>query len=347
VQPPAVGLLWTPGYWGWRDGIYVWNAGYWGPHIGFYGGVNYGFGYGGLGYEGGRWVNGVFAYNRTVNNFGGVTITNVYEKTVVVAPGASRVSFNGGSGGIMLKATVEEEAAAHERHVAAIPAQLEQERTAGNNRALLASENRGQPPIAATTKPGEFTGKGVVAARTVEPGMPATTKPAGAAAINPGATPSGTLEKKEMTGKSEPSLKPMNTETKPLNTEAKLPNNGKPELNTQSKPLTTEGKPLTTEGRLPNAGKPAPLNTEAKPPNTEAKLPNNSGKPEQFNAGMKPPNAEAKLPNNSGKPEQLNTGMKPQTAMPPKASNPPPQVTGSNARPKPAPNSKDKKPPPG
>ena len=54
VQPPAVGVLWTPGYWGWRDGIYVWNAGYWGPHIGFYGGVNYGFGYVGVGYEGGH-----------------------------------------------------------------------------------------------------------------------------------------------------------------------------------------------------------------------------------------------------------------------------------------------------
>ena len=68
VQPPAVGVLWTPGYWGWRDGIYVWNAGYWGPHIGFYGGVNYGFGYVGVGYEGGHWENGVFAYNRTVSN---------------------------------------------------------------------------------------------------------------------------------------------------------------------------------------------------------------------------------------------------------------------------------------
>jgi hypothetical protein len=58
---------------GWRDGIYAWNAGYWGPHISFYGGANYGFGYGGIGYEGGRWDNGAFAYNRTVNNFGGVT----------------------------------------------------------------------------------------------------------------------------------------------------------------------------------------------------------------------------------------------------------------------------------
>jgi hypothetical protein len=339
VQPPSVGLLWTPGYWGWRDGIYVWNAGYWGPHIGFYGGVNYGFGYGGVGYEGGRWVNGVFAYNRTVNNFGGITITNVYEKTVVIAPGASRVSFNGGSGGITLRATAEEEAAAHEQHVAAIPAQLEQEHTAGSNRALLASENRGQPPIAATSKPGEFTGKGVVAARSVEPGMQPATKPAGAAAINPGSTTPSAL-------KGETPLKPMNTETKPLNTEAKLPNNGKAEpLNTEGKPLNTGSKPLNTEGKPLNTGKPAPLNTEAKPTNTEAKLPNNSGKPETVNTGMKPLNTEAKLPN-GGKPESLNTGAKPQTGMPPKGSNPP-QVTGSNAHPKPAPNSKEKKPPPG
>src|SRR5580704_13769957 len=55
VMPPSVGLLWTPGYWGWSGGSYVFNAGYWGPTVGFYGGINYGFGYGGVGYEGGRW----------------------------------------------------------------------------------------------------------------------------------------------------------------------------------------------------------------------------------------------------------------------------------------------------
>ena len=30
-------------------------AGYWGPHVGYYGGVNYGFGYMGVGFAGGAW----------------------------------------------------------------------------------------------------------------------------------------------------------------------------------------------------------------------------------------------------------------------------------------------------
>ncbi len=58
VLAPYTGALWTPGYWGWNDGLYVWNGGYWGLHIGFYGGVNYGFGYSGRGYEGGYWNHG-------------------------------------------------------------------------------------------------------------------------------------------------------------------------------------------------------------------------------------------------------------------------------------------------
>jgi len=72
VQPPSVRLLWTPGYWGCAGGVYGWHGGYWGPHIGFYGGVNYGFGYGG------EWRGGVFAYNGAVANFGSVHVTNVY-----------------------------------------------------------------------------------------------------------------------------------------------------------------------------------------------------------------------------------------------------------------------------
>jgi hypothetical protein len=60
VMAPEEGLLWTPGYWGWRDGGFFFNEGYWGAEVGFYGGVNYGFGYGGEGYGGGRWDGGHF-----------------------------------------------------------------------------------------------------------------------------------------------------------------------------------------------------------------------------------------------------------------------------------------------
>src|SRR5882724_11811297 len=45
VLAPEVGFLWTPPYWAWTDGVFVFYDGYWGPHVGFYGGVVYGFGY--------------------------------------------------------------------------------------------------------------------------------------------------------------------------------------------------------------------------------------------------------------------------------------------------------------
>src|SRR3984893_5048541 len=94
VMAPAVGVLWTPGYWGWGGGVYLWHAGYWGPHVGFYGGINYGFGYGGVGFAGGEWRGGVFNYNRSVTNVNTTVITNVYNKTVIV--NNNHVAFNGG-----------------------------------------------------------------------------------------------------------------------------------------------------------------------------------------------------------------------------------------------------------
>src|SRR5215470_5709239 len=46
IFPPRVGFLWTPGYWAYNGGNYFFNQGYWGPTVGFYGGINYGWGYG-------------------------------------------------------------------------------------------------------------------------------------------------------------------------------------------------------------------------------------------------------------------------------------------------------------
>jgi WXXGXW repeat (2 copies) len=165
VEAPQVGYLWTPGYWGWGDGGYAWHEGYWGEHVGFYGGVNYGFGYGGDGYEGGRWERGHFAYNRSVTNVN-VTIVhnNVYNQRVVVRNN-TRVSFNGGHGGIDRRPTSNEERFSREQHVQRTSLQTQQEHAAASNRDLRASVNHGKPAIAATTRPGEFSGRGVVAAR--------------------------------------------------------------------------------------------------------------------------------------------------------------------------------------
>jgi hypothetical protein len=100
VEAPETGFLWTPGYWAWGGSSFVFYDGYWGPHVGFYGGIDYGFGYFGHGYEGGRWDNGHFLYNRAVNNVDVTIIHNVYETRVVNETRVTRVSYNGGNGGI-------------------------------------------------------------------------------------------------------------------------------------------------------------------------------------------------------------------------------------------------------
>ncbi|HSB30247.1 MAG TPA: YXWGXW repeat-containing protein, partial [Candidatus Sulfobium mesophilum] len=164
VLAPFPGALWTPGYWGWDDGVYVWYAGYWGLAVGFYGGINYGFGYTGHGYHGGYWDHGTFYYNRSVNNVNVTNITNVYDKTVSGAMTRSRVSYNGGRGGITVRPTAAELAAARERHSAPTDVQLHNERSARLDPRQRAAVNHGKPIVAATQKPGMFSGSGVVRA---------------------------------------------------------------------------------------------------------------------------------------------------------------------------------------
>ena len=87
VEPPAEGLLWTPGYWGWVNHGYRWHPGYWGTTVGFYGGIDYGYGYSGVGYEGGYWNDGAFDDNRSANNIDAAIVRNTYVRTVS-SPGA-------------------------------------------------------------------------------------------------------------------------------------------------------------------------------------------------------------------------------------------------------------------
>jgi hypothetical protein len=164
VMAPQPGFLWTPGWWGWSGGAYAWHAGYWGPQVGFYGGVNYGFGYSGSGYGGGYWRGNQFYYNKSVNNVTNTTnITNIYNSPPPHAS-ESHVSYNGGQGGIHAQPTAEQRTAMNAHHLGPTAAQMQQEHAASSNQQMRASVNHGKPEVAATARPGEFSGKDVVAA---------------------------------------------------------------------------------------------------------------------------------------------------------------------------------------
>ena len=162
VPAPYPGALWTPGYWGWSGGLYIWHAGYWGPHVGFYGGINYGFGYFGFGFVGGRWDGGHFFYNRDVMNVNVVNIHNVYNEHINIT-NVSHVSYNGGEGGINARPRPEDEIADHDRRIGPVAAQNEHIQAARGNRDLRASVNQGRPSIAASARPGDFHGSVVAA----------------------------------------------------------------------------------------------------------------------------------------------------------------------------------------
>ena len=155
VLAPEVGFLWTPGYWGWGGSGFVFYEGYWGPVVGFYGGINYGYGYFGEGFEGGRWDHDRFFYNRSVTNVNVTEIHNVYNTTVINRT-ENRVSFNGGNGGINARPTPQQEAAARERHIPPVAVQTQHLQAARGNPQQRASVNMGKPPVAATVKPGAF-----------------------------------------------------------------------------------------------------------------------------------------------------------------------------------------------
>src|SRR5271169_4796876 len=163
VEAPQVGFLWTPGYWGWGGSAFFFHEGYWGPEVGFYGGINYGFGYGGVGYECGRWEGGRFSYNTYVNHVNTTIIHNTYN-TRVTNVSETHVSYNGGAGGMEARPTSQQESYANQHHVGPVAAQTQHVQAARSNPELRASANQGKPPIAATAKPGDFK-TGVVATR--------------------------------------------------------------------------------------------------------------------------------------------------------------------------------------
>ena len=181
VLAPAAGYLWTPGYWGFEGGGYLWHLGYWAERVGFYGGLDYGYGYTGSGYQGGRWDRGVFRYNRSVSNVDTSVVHNFYNAAAVNNHKVTRASFNGGPGGVAARPGAAELRVQAARHIGPTPNQVQHEHTALTTPTQRASVNHGAPQVAATPRPTAFAAPGVSHARNET----TAARPAPAAALQP------------------------------------------------------------------------------------------------------------------------------------------------------------------
>ena len=184
VMPPSAGLLWTPGYWAFGGGGYLWHGGYWGSRVGYYGGLNYGYGYTGSGYWGGRWDRGRFRYNSAVNNIPSGRAHNVYRQPVAARPSHPE-SFTGGTSHYRTPPTASERRFDATPHGAPTREQADHETRAIGMPEQRMGNNHGMPPTAATPRPGGFGDP------QVEHGRPAPQMRAQPVRPGPGARPEG------------------------------------------------------------------------------------------------------------------------------------------------------------
>ena len=156
VPVPYEGALWTPPYWGWDDDVYVFHPGYWGWHVGYYGGVNYGFGYMGVGFVGGEWRGHEFEYNTAVVNVNRTIIHNTFVNETIVHNTTivnNHVSYEGGPGGVRHDPTPEERFAFHEEHVSPTHSQLQHVQEARLEPTNFYNTNHGRPQTGALPRP--------------------------------------------------------------------------------------------------------------------------------------------------------------------------------------------------
>lgn len=157
VPAPYEGALWTPPWWGWEDGRYLFHDGYWGDDVGYYGGIDYGYGYMGVGFVGGEWRDGRFAYNTAVMRVDPTVVRNTYVNETVVRNTTivndRRVAYTGGPGGVHHDPTPVERRAMTGRHTAPTPVQQQEIQAARSNRTSYAKVNNGRPQTVVVARP--------------------------------------------------------------------------------------------------------------------------------------------------------------------------------------------------
>jgi len=297
VLPPRFGLLWTPGYWGFADGLYVWHVGYWGPAVGFYGGIDYGFGYPGSGFYGGYWRGDRYFYNTRVTNVNRTIIHNVYDTNVSnQRESTNRVSFNGGPHGVNARPTSSQLSSARQRHVPMTSEQRQHQRAASTNRTMLASLNHGRPDVAASTRPKPLGNRSAAPDnRAANKARAATSKPAARPVPAPKPAPSRAEHHSSAVRKSEPSR----PERTPAHPSAPTPSSRPAPANPDNRPThhfsppaakpvaprsegsathkqTSNSVPRSSSGPRPNEQRPSTVHTPPHQSQQRAALPHSS-----------------------------------------------------------------------
>jgi hypothetical protein len=319
VPAPYTGALWTPPYWGFAGGHYGFHAGYWGPHIGFYGGVNYGGGYMGIGFAGGTWNGGVFAYNTAVVHVNVNVVTNVYvnrtivEQTTIV--NTNHVAFNGGPNGIQHAATPEEQTATHETHTPPTSFQAQHINAAKADTSNFAKNNGGHPTKLADTKP-----------------LAEEKRPAPAGFKPPPARPAAELAKAQAPASTVEAAKAATTKTAAVKPPAPAAPKAAPPApaRTAAPAVTNAPKPME-KPVAPAPGKPAveptpkPAERPAAPMTTKPLTPTTTPKPAERAPA---PSASPKAPEKAPPP-----AVKPAEKPAPPAKTPPPAKADKNKKP--------------
>jgi hypothetical protein len=327
VLAPFTGALWTPPYWGYSNGVYLWNAGYWGPYVGFYGGIDYGFGYTGRGFYGGYWQSGAFNYNRTVTNVNATIVRNIYDRRITSYTPVNRISYNGGNGGVNLRPVASEVAAMRERRMGAAPAQVQYQREAAANRAQFASVNHGRPSIAAARPSAvapavqeERRAAEGEAFRREAPEVNARPEPRGSFETRGGAAPANErpAPNQPVQGGREFGRNPAAVREAPANRGF-----------TPGQPMVAARPPMPEKrpSEAPMVGRPAPARPEFQPrrPTVAARPPMPQERPSPFQA----PTGRHAMPNQAPQPQQEHSAdrrMMPEPRPQAPAARPAPEV---------------------
>jgi hypothetical protein len=229
VQPPRVGVLWTPAWWEFVGAVYLLHPGYWGSHMGYYGGVNYGFGYFGVGFSGGRWVGDAFAYNRSVSNVDERAFHHIYNEAVPNSARLNRVSYHGGPGGTTVTATAQERAFAAEPHIASTAFQRQNTLQAARQPVLL-QRTYANPSASASSAVNHTVSSSSQPATSGAPGVAAHSIAAARAVAAPPAVPTPMVSR---------------TPPPPPSARAPIPAATHPSTSTPARTMPIKSTPLT------------------------------------------------------------------------------------------------------